>query len=561
MSKSTPTSTVVDEKLYGAWKKERAHVNLRGLCVVLLCLALGLPLYVLADWLLNLPWPGRLVAMAAVLAVAAVLARRHWWRQLRRFDPVRVALQVESCHPGLVSRLVSYVQLAPSGNANLLIGGLKDANQEIGAPSAQMVAVLRQEAVDASLSLDFEKIVDWARAKRLYLAAEIAAGVFLLSGAMSFDYARIALRRLIEPRAKYPTRTQVELLKSELVVAQGAPVELRFQGAGLVPGEGVLQIRFAGEERGDELTLLREENRLFRYHLDAARKSFAFSFLLGDAATDTEHVTVVQKPMLSGFQVTCTAPPYTHRAPESQDKTLNLNVLEGTQIEWHLAFDQPLERMWMVMAKGAPPQVKLDSTGSSAAVKWTAQQGNAYHFGFTPKGRGFNFTDEVEYTIEVKADEPPRVEILKPENNATATLNWKAPVKFRASDDYGLLSARLVFWREEGKEQRQELGVLASNPAEMEFIWKLKEAAPNLQPGDTLSYCVEAGDNYPGAQGPHWSRSQVQAINILSPEDYLEFVRAERERLNTELEVMMKTEESDAQGIKELKEKLKRLEK
>jgi len=76
MSETNPTATVVDEKLYGAWQKERAHVHLRGLLRGGVCLALGLPLYVLADWLLNLPWPGRLVALAAVLVTAVLLARR-----------------------------------------------------------------------------------------------------------------------------------------------------------------------------------------------------------------------------------------------------------------------------------------------------------------------------------------------------------------------------------------------------------------------------------------------------------------------------------------------------
>jgi len=42
---------------------------------------------------------------------------------------------------------------------------------------------------------------------------------------------------------------------------------------------------------------------------------------------------VVQKPVLSAFKVTCTRRVH-HRPPESQDKTLNLNVLEGTLIEW-----------------------------------------------------------------------------------------------------------------------------------------------------------------------------------------------------------------------------------
>ncbi|HEY3320262.1 MAG TPA: DUF4175 family protein [Planctomycetota bacterium] len=547
----------IDLKLRGAWARERSLAHVRGFCALGVCLLLGLPVYVLLDWMLSLPWPGRIAMLSLVGLGGIATLWRQWWRHLRRFDPVRVALQVERHHPELLSRLISYVQLQP--------------NMAGDSASPRMVEALREEATQAALPLDFETVVDFSCLKWLYLAAAAAACVFLFSGLARMDFARAALLRLKDPRAKYPTRTHIEVLETDAIVPQGASLDLRFRASGMVPGEGTLQIHFSGEERGDEITLVREDRGNFHYRVESARKTFSYAFVLGDSSSDPFTVQVVAKPSVKEFAVTCTPPPYTGRGPETQDKTLNLNVLEGTQIQWRLVFDTPLARLRVIAdSRRTPPAVQLAPDGVSAIVKWTVATlpisdrsvgadksvGAAYRFGWTPKGYAFDFIDDLEYSIEIKPDESPKVDILQPEADEKATVNWKVPIRYKASDDYGLVQARLVFWKSDGKEQRRDLGALSANPAEGQTLWRMKDGIPNLSVGDVLSYCIEVSDNYPGSKGPHWARSQAQTVTIMSPEDYLEFVRAERERLNAELEMMMKSEESDSKGLKELRQKL-----
>src|SRR5579862_288458 len=103
----------LDDKLYYAWKKERSLVHTRGLCTTLSCLFPLLLLYGLLDWMLNLPWSGRIVLISIIAAFTGLVVARLWWRHLRPYNPVRVALQVERCHPSLSSLLISYVQFGP----------------------------------------------------------------------------------------------------------------------------------------------------------------------------------------------------------------------------------------------------------------------------------------------------------------------------------------------------------------------------------------------------------------------------------------------------------------
>jgi hypothetical protein len=194
--------------------------------------------------------------------------------------------------------------------------------------------------------------------------------IFGVACAAQFDYAQTAFVRLLDPSAKYPTRTQIEVLTKKLVVPQGAAVELRFRGGRMIPNEGTLKIQFEADGQRDEATLLREEGELFVYRIENARKSFRYTFSLGDAVSDEYTVHVVTAPSLKRFKVTLTFPAYTKRPAESQDKTMNVNVLEGTEIQWDLVFDQPLSRMWMRMEKESDSsQVTMSPDGNSAIVK------------------------------------------------------------------------------------------------------------------------------------------------------------------------------------------------
>ena len=46
-------------------------------------------------------------------ATLAVVLHRYWWRHLRKYDPVRVALEFERKHPELNSLLVKHTGQAP----------------------------------------------------------------------------------------------------------------------------------------------------------------------------------------------------------------------------------------------------------------------------------------------------------------------------------------------------------------------------------------------------------------------------------------------------------------
>ena len=106
-----PAAETVEQKLRRAWRKEIRYHCGDGLAHLLVWALSLILIDLLVDWLFLIPGYGRMLLLAVNLVALGWVAYYYWLRFLTRFDPVRVALQVERQHPELESRLVSYVQL------------------------------------------------------------------------------------------------------------------------------------------------------------------------------------------------------------------------------------------------------------------------------------------------------------------------------------------------------------------------------------------------------------------------------------------------------------------
>ena len=117
---------MVERKLRRAWRRQRRYIHLHGLSRVLIWTVTLVALDFLIDWLFifrlrrHAAW--RLPLLLANAGVLLWAIYYEWLRHLRRFDDVRVALQIEKRHPELASLLISYVQL-------------KDAEQATASPA------------------------------------------------------------------------------------------------------------------------------------------------------------------------------------------------------------------------------------------------------------------------------------------------------------------------------------------------------------------------------------------------------------------------------------------
>src|SRR5690606_14467578 len=115
-----------------------------------------------------------------------------------------------------------------------------------------------------------------------------------------------------------------------LQAAQNSDYELRLKISGTaVPNEVYLE-----DELGYRYKLNKEDPVSFSYQFKNLQRSRSFRFYANGFYSDDYQLEVLPNPALLAFRVKLNYPSYLGKAPESLNNTGDLQVPEGTLIQW-----------------------------------------------------------------------------------------------------------------------------------------------------------------------------------------------------------------------------------
>lgn len=532
------TATLIGRKLRRAWRKERRLRHSRGLCFLLVWVVALILLDLLVDWLFlasyRVPWYGRTALLVINVVTLVVVLYHYWLRHLRRYSPVRVALQVEGKHPELKSLLVSYVQI-------------DERHRRETYASPFLVEAFKRQAIEVSTTLNFREIVSFKELKKLFLFSVCVVAFFGAISAYKSDFFGTLLRRMLNPALaeEYPTSTVIDETKmtGNVVRPQGAKLTLAAECWGVIPDEGQLRLRAEGGS-WETLPLLKQTGSLFTYEFVNLLQSFDYFVRLGDDRSQIYHVEVIPPPKVIEKKITLTYPPYTGLKPRTQ-KSYYVEALEGTKVLWWARTDRPLERanIWKNQVRG--PAMKISGDGHIAEGSLDAPATFEYQFNWKLADYGFFFRSPGRYVVNVIPDADPEVEISSPTRDEKATVRKTLRVAFRATDDYGLSTAYLVYKVNEGRENRVKIASLSGRQQEKAMSRKLSSLVRGLKENDLVAYYIEVVDNCTGRGGRNIGRSQVRRVFLVSVPEYLRSVLEEHQRWLTEV-ASLRTEEMKA---------------
>jgi len=492
---------------------------------------------VLIDWFLDLPAPVRVVFLFVILAVPLYQGWRSGWRYVRRFSAERAAMQIEDHHGDFESLLVTAVQFRDSKRAP----GTSRSLQEVTCHRAE----------EAVLSVQPEKVVLYHGLRRpctFALALALVLGAF---GAFNGPFLAAGFARIFPPwmSIDYPTRTQVELASGGMIVQEGAPAVIKARVSGIIPSEAKLELRTGkGEPRTHELEITDGQ---CEYTIKAAYRGFEYRVLAGDAKSAWQEVEVISSPRIKQAKVNLEYPAYTKRPIETVE-ALTITVPEGTNIQWQLTLDRAVSKATYTPAGGEAQALDISGDGFTVTMRAPATESRAYRFSWVEKGHGFSFTSANHY-LQVAPDQAPRVELTSPQNNLYATLGRKLDLAFRGRDDHGIGESQIAY--RVNKIEEQKVAISAPDTKEggaQKIDWDYRTALPDLAIGDTVSFVVELADSYPGADGPHRTRSQARSISFLSERDYLKQINRQKQRLLFKLRTIYREERKVHAAVSQL---------
>ena len=530
-------SDIVIEKLRLAWRKERRFIHLRGLAR----LALWAVTLLLVDWVVDFLFIARLrgsgdltllwllLGLNGVILVWALVV--EWLRHLRRFDALHTALQLERKHPELSSLLVSYVQFGDPAVRP------QDA-------SAELIDAMRSQALEVTRPLDFREVVDFRQLRRLVMTAAL---VLLLFGTMSYyksDHFKTLLRRMAGVDARYPTRTRITFVTPSPTVPMGGALTLTARAAGRVPEVGTLYVRTHDDQPWQKALFPLDETLVYTSEMGEVHEGFSYYARIGDDQTEPMRVTVIPPPQVREARITVRHPEYMN-ASDLVFNELNVEAPQGCRLVWELDLDRAVSQAEAVVNESRTVPLTISEDGLTARLDLPLDETLRYFFRWTERDHGFVF-DDILRVARALDDRAPEVALVAPAENGVATAARKLEIVARATDDYGVKDAALIYSFNAGPEQRIPLGDLQGGLVEIRYAWDLAATFTEMSERDVISFSVEVRDTCLAVEGGQVGRSPERSLEILSVSEYL---RRMAERLTAERNVLLGVfEEEKAAG-------------
>jgi hypothetical protein len=223
-----------------------------------------------------------------------------------------------------------------------------------------------------------------------------------------------------------------------------------------------------------------------------------------------------REPITGDIELTYRYPAYTGLEPRTVPGTNGeVSAPAGTEVQLKTRSDREVERAEIVVNGETLPLTvndKRELTGS-----FVAKKPGTYHFIFYGTGRKALATGP-DIPLNVEVDSPPQVNLLTPAAEIEIDPGQKVTLKYEASDDYGLNGLALVFRTPGAKEEtRIALPRADSRRERNTHTWDL--GTLKVQPGDRISYYVEAKDN-DAVEGPKRGVSRTQVLRVYSAAEH-----------------------------------------
>lgn len=529
--------SVLESCVRAVWSRmQRKHFSSGFLSLV----RWGIPLFLIGmslDWLIDLPTAGRATVLAALVCVSIYKAWQNGWIHLRSFDAARTAMAIEKQQGGLESLLVTALQFGKSGPASGTSTALWQATQGHAEEAAQV--------------LQPRNIVNFKALQVPALIALIFAGLILFFAVVNGPLLTAGLARIFTPWAAvfYPTKTILDPGKGDLVVKEGESAQLLVGVSGVVPERGKLYLR-TGEDGAREIDLEITDSG-FEYTIASASRDFSYRITAGDAKTDWRQVRVISAPRIEAVQVALEFPAYLERAGETVE-ALTLTVPEETKVHWQLTLDRPIRDAVLNRDGEEPMKLEVSDGGRKLVIDELVDASRGYSFSWVEEDHGFEFASP-RYYLQVASDQAPRVELTSPETNLNALLGRQVDPVVRAYDDHGIAETTVTYRVNLRPEKVVVLPATVNNgDGEQLLQWDYREALPELEVGDTVSFVVEVADKYPGPDGPHKARSETRRVTFLSREEYLAQIERKKDRLLARVRTIYRQERDAHELVRNL---------
>ena len=483
-----------------------------------LCILLGAALILGALPGLWMPVRVVLAALAwlTVLAAAVIFLRPA----LRRWNLSRAAQHVEQLHRNVEERLSSAVELAEERDP-LYRGSPALVDHLVRQAEADAAAVVPERIIP------HDPIVRWA----LAFVPVLLAWLLVVLVPATTRTALTGLYRLLMPwRNTLPlVLTDVVLKPGDITLTQGDSLDITahvtFRSGGERDTRHAMLVRLF--DNGQKLTEQMEQagSHDYRSRVDEVQQSFKYMVSADAGESSWFTATVHPRPAITGIDVRYDFPAYTGLAART-DSGLDgaIDALVGTRVTLtiHTALPVVLDKSRVITDEGRPEQLmlplKLVQPGRNEyQATILINHSCDYKIDLT---NDFDLTNRGEQPRSIVADpdEVPTIVIDSPESTVTVRPDDTVPVKYTATDDFGVSKIEAILKIDDGEPRTVPVKFKATDkrnvngpPFDLSVADVLQEA--NLGDANHITYQLKVTDNRDPDPQHSFSARQTLKLN------------------------------------------------
>lgn len=314
------------------------------------------------------------------------------------------------------------------------------------------------------------------------------------------------------------------------------------------------------ESEYKEERLLPDSTGEFKHTINTVRASFAYYAQADDIRSGLYKVSVIDRPIVSAFDITVSPPSYSKLPRIVQKDNGNVTSLVGSRINLDLTASKELKNANIVLSDSTQIPVNINDNGGG--VSFTVRKDDEYYISLTDTEGNTN-ENPVVYSIKALYDENPAIELLQPEGDVKLTKDDKITIIVKIEDDYGfsklVLNHRLsssVY--DEAEEDFTGLEIPFERGKKEDEVFYLWDLAPRLLAvDDVVSYYIEVFDN-DIVSGPKSARTGIYTVRVPSLDEMFAGAEKTQENAAEELTETLKEAEKLQKDLEKINNELKR---
>lgn len=428
-----------------------------------------------------------------------------------------------------------------------LLNILQLKQQESTAASRQLIEASIGQKINKIAVVPITKAIDFGKNRKYlnYLLPLLLIGVFILVAAPNVF--KDASTRLLHPTKEFikPAPFSFNVSSMPLQVVRNADFVLKVSMTGkTLPASVSVEIN-------DELIPMQAgANHSFEYKFKNCTEDISFRFYAAGFKSETYHIKVLQRPLLTGMKVQLNYPVYTGRKNEIKNGVNDMVLPIGSSVVWSLA-TQHADNVWFQLGNGSPLHLVKDD----ALFQFQYRFLNDTSYTIILQNNESKVTERFTYRVQIIQDQYPVLQVQEFKDTVSGT---QLVLNGTAGDDYGI--SRILFHYQVLDQSSKLLSsksilLKSSGSAVSTFQHYFDVSSVGLNPGEQLNYYVEAWDN-DAVHGSKSSRSEMMSYRAFDTKQIDSAISKSAQQINSGLSNSAKQNEQMQEEMQSLQSKM-----